>query len=150
MPPHVKNKKKKQKKEEKAAAAAVPAAAAAIRARAHKLAAAAALSQFAETFILDYLDDVKPHNQARNAGLAHKLWLEGTDDHLIERWQQQQQPAPRPSQEETLTANLQTADWLLRKANLTEVEKLWLPAIIDDLATRPELAGTVAQLKGLL
>ncbi len=89
---------KKQKHEEgsnPAAAAPVPAAAAAGRARANEnTAATAAKSEFTETLILDYLEERKPNNQARNPGLAHKLWLTGEDDHLIARWQQKQAAIP--------------------------------------------------------
>ena len=66
------------------------------RARTPKTAAAAAASAFSETEILDYLDYRKPYNQNRNSGLAHKLYLTGEDDHLIQRWQTQRQVNPQP------------------------------------------------------
>lgn len=121
------------------------------RARANGTAAAAAArSRFAETLILDYLEATKPNNQHRNAGLAHKLYLTGEDDHLIERWQQKQAAKALPPAQDDLRPALELADVLLSRQQLDEREKQWVPDLITQLATRPDLAGTVAQLRGLL
>lgn len=120
--------------------------------RANGTAAAAAKSKFTETLILDYLDEVKPNNQTRNAGLAHKLWLTGSDDHLVERWQQKrQQPVvtPKPPVVD-LDVTLYTARSLLKFGIQKNWEREHLPVIIAELSTDPRHADVVEQLKGLL
>jgi hypothetical protein len=128
----------------------------AVRARAKN--ATAAASRYSELEILDYLDDVKPQNKPRNIGLAHKLYLTGEDDHLVQRWLQQKR-----QQEQTLAIQQQQAAelqlqqaldlaWLMigSKRPPDAREREWIADLITTLTPEAGHAHVVAQLKGLL
>ena len=117
-------------------------------ARARANGSAAAASRFTELEILDYLSATKPHNAARNGGLAHKLYLTGEDDHLIARWKKLHAPAAAEPDRDFLVA-LDLADNLLAAHSLDSTERQLVPGLIETLSTSPDHGAVVEQLKGL-